>query len=340
MEPNAYLVKFGAATQLAATGDYNTALSFLDTNSEQPLPPDAIHLKAKILAQQGHYKEAISLWQHALKQTPQRDDFKHAINKATQMLNKPLVRMIPKMKHIAALGIIIAVFMAALAWFFDTDVSQELIQLRQQIEQSQNNAIDPARQPQQNVQIENALEQLATLPEIDNQLNQLVTLLQNGNKLSASKVIPKENTAAITPPNLDINIKGITTRISGNKIILSFSEGLFYKWTNIRDKYNPALKQLATLLSKNPGLRITITGYTDGIPIRKNRSATDNITLAYSRAQTVANILRKESKLPSAVFTLAAADDALIPFSSKESKDRLKNLTATVTLETANTIRK
>ncbi len=334
------VVKVGAATHLAASGDYQAALTFIDDDANRNPSPDELDLKAKILAQQGRYREAIVVWQRLLDQSPDRGGVYQAIVRARKMLNSPLARMEPQLKRFAIVLFIGLAILGLLSWLFSPDVDDQLDQLRAQLQQQQLSRSDSNIPVQGSEQLVTAMEELATLPEISNQLDQLVTWMRGAN----TEGITSDTIARPAPvrvptssgalPSLAIDLAGISTTVTGTKLGVVFDEGVFARGTRLRNASRQLLEQLATILAEHDtGVTVTVTGYTDKDPVQGRGDFTDNVSLAYARAREVAKVLREESGLPASTFRLAAAETLLVPYTERTSDERLKNRTATLTIE-------
>lgn len=78
--------KLKAATQAAALGRYDAALTLLESDSSDG--PETKLLRAKIFAQQGRYGDAINQWQEVLKDSPDNHEALEGIETTQAMRNR------------------------------------------------------------------------------------------------------------------------------------------------------------------------------------------------------------------------------------------------------------
>ena len=86
-----------------------------------------------------------------------------------------------------------------------------------------------------------------------------------------------------------------------------------------------ALKKLAGVLEKNPGIQVTIEGHTDNVPYVSSGNLKDNWDLSVKRATTVVRVLLDGSKISPERLTAAGRSEYL-PVDNRNTPDaRQKN---------------
>ncbi len=93
---------------------------------------------------------------------------------------------------------------------------------------------------------------------------------------------------------------GLTVTNKNGKVYVSLDEKLLFKTASWEIDANGrnALKKLAGVLEKNPGIQVTIEGHTDNVPYNPGSSQLkDNWDLSVKRATTVVRVLLEGSKI-------------------------------------------
>lgn len=78
-----------AATRIAASGDYLTAITLLDMMGPEEPPLGALLLRAKIFAQQGRLDEAIGVWRKVQEKEPENQEARAGIARAEKLRARP-----------------------------------------------------------------------------------------------------------------------------------------------------------------------------------------------------------------------------------------------------------
>jgi len=198
---------------------------------------------------------------------------------------------------------------------------------------------------QQNLQQkEDILRQLeATLDSKKSALDELNFELQKRNAklvelekvLNAQKKIAQDLKNKVSDALLGFENKGITVTQKDGKVYVSLEEKLLFKTASwdIDANGRNALKKLAGVLEKNPGIQVTIEGHTDDVPYNPgNSQLKDNWDLSVKRATTVVRVLLEGSKINPKRLTAAGRSEYL-PVDSRNTADaRQKNRRTEVVL--------
>ncbi len=121
--------------------------------------------------------------------------------------------------------------------------------------------------------------------------------------------------------------QGLTVSMKNGKVYVSLEEQLlFATGSSVVDKKGAeALKQLATVLDKNPDINILIEGHTDNVPLKGEGYMKDNWDLSVNRATSVVRIITANSKIDPKRLTAAGRSEYL-PIDIENTKEgRQKN---------------
>ena len=101
--------------------------------------------------------------------------------------------------------------------------------------------------------------------------------------------------------------QGLTVTRKDGRVYVSMEEKLLFQSgsTQVDPNGIRALKQLATVLARNPEINILIEGHTDDVPFRKGSSIKDNWDLSVMRATSIARILLDNSQVDPTRITTA-----------------------------------
>jgi chemotaxis protein MotB len=146
--------------------------------------------------------------------------------------------------------------------------------------------------------------------------------------LDAQKKIVSDLKNKVSEALLGFENKGLTVSMKNGKVYVSLDEKLLFKsasWEIDANGRN-ALKNLASVLEKNPDIQITIEGHTDNVPYNPSGSQLrDNWDLSVKRATTVVRVLLEGSKIDAKRLT-AAGRSQYIPVDDRNTADaRQKN---------------
>ena len=146
--------------------------------------------------------------------------------------------------------------------------------------------------------------------------------------LDAQKKIVQDLKAKVSEALLGFENNGLTVTQKDGKVYISLEEKLLFKsasWEIDANGRN-ALKKLASVLEKNPGIQVMIEGHTDNVPYNPgNSQLKDNWDLSVKRATTVVRVLLDDSKIKPERLT-AAGRSQYIPVDNRNTADaRQKN---------------
>jgi len=146
--------------------------------------------------------------------------------------------------------------------------------------------------------------------------------------LDAQKKIVQDLKNKVSEALLGFENNGLTVTQKDGKVYISLDEKLLFKsasW-DIDANGRNALKKLASVLEKNPGIQVTIEGHTDNVPYNPgNSQLKDNWDLSVKRATTVVRVLLEGSKIKPERLTAAGRSEYL-PVDNRNTQDaRQKN---------------
>jgi chemotaxis protein MotB len=146
--------------------------------------------------------------------------------------------------------------------------------------------------------------------------------------LDAQKKIVQDLKNKVSEALLGFENNGLTVTQKDGKVYISLDEKLLFKsasW-DIDANGRNALKKLASVLEKNPGIQVTIEGHTDNVPYNPgNSQLKDNWDLSVKRATTVVRVLLEGSKIKPERLTASGRSEYL-PVDNRNTSDaRQKN---------------
>jgi chemotaxis protein MotB len=145
--------------------------------------------------------------------------------------------------------------------------------------------------------------------------------------LDAQKKIVQDLKSKVSEALLGFENNGLTVTMKNGKVYVSLDEKLLFKSGSYEIDANGknALKRLAGVLEKNPGIQVTIEGHTDNVPYKSGGSLKDNWDLSVKRATTVVRVLLEGSKIAPQRLT-AAGHSEYMPVDEHDTSDaRQKN---------------
>jgi chemotaxis protein MotB len=169
----------------------------------------------------------------------------------------------------------------------------------------------------------------ATLDELSFELEKRNARMAEMEKiLDAQKKIVSDLKNKVSEALLGFENKGLTVSMKNGKVYVSLDEKLLFKsasWEIDANGRN-ALKNLASVLEKNPDIQITIEGHTDNVPYNPSGSQLkDNWDLSVKRSTTVVRVLLEGSKIDPKRLT-AAGRSQYMPVDDRNTADaRQKN---------------
>jgi len=146
--------------------------------------------------------------------------------------------------------------------------------------------------------------------------------------LDGQKQIVQDLKNKVSAALLGFENNGLTVSMKNGKVYISLDEKLLFKsgsW-NIDANGKNALKKLAGVLERNPGIQITIEGHTDNVPYNPGSGPLqDNWDLSVKRATTVVRVLLNGSNIDAKRLT-ASGRSSYLPVDSRNTTDaRQKN---------------
>ncbi len=169
----------------------------------------------------------------------------------------------------------------------------------------------------------------ASLDELTDELEKRNAKMAELEKvLDAQKKIAQDLMAKVSEALLGFENKGLTVTMKDGKVYVSLDEKLLFKsasW-DIDATGRSALKKLAAVLEKNPGIQISIEGHTDNVPYNPgNNQLKDNWDLSVKRATTVVRVLLEGSKIDPKRLTASGRSEFLPVDDSNTPDARQKN---------------
>lgn len=160
-------------------------------------------------------------------------------------------------------------------------------------------------------------------------------LLELEKILDTQKQIVQDLKNKVSEALLGFENNGLTVTMKDGKVYVSLDEKLLFKsasW-DIDANGKNALKKLAGVLEKNPGIQVTIEGHTDNVPYNPTGGQLkDNWDLSVKRATTVVRVLLEGSKIDPKRLT-AAGRSEYVPVDNRTTADaRQKNRRTEVVL--------
>jgi chemotaxis protein MotB len=146
--------------------------------------------------------------------------------------------------------------------------------------------------------------------------------------LDAQKKIVSDLKNKVSEALLGFENKGLTVTMKNGKVYVSLDEKLLFKSASWEIDANgrSALRNLASVLEKNPDIQITIEGHTDNVPYNPSGGQLkDNWDLSVKRATTVVRVLLEGSKINPKRLT-ASGRSQYMPVDDRNTADaRQKN---------------
>ena len=152
-----------------------------------------------------------------------------------------------------------------------------------------------------------------SLDELTNELEKKNARLAELEKiLDAQKKTVQDLKNKVSDALLGFENNGLTVTNKNGKVYVSLDEKLLFKTASWDIDVNGrnALKKLAGVLEKNPGIQVTIEGHTDNVPYNPGSSQLkDNWDLSVKRATTVVRVLLEGSKIKPERLTAAGRSE-------------------------------
>ncbi len=146
--------------------------------------------------------------------------------------------------------------------------------------------------------------------------------------LDGQKQIVQDLKSKVSEALLGFENNGLTVTMKNGKVYVSLDEKLLFKsasW-DIDANGRNALRKLAGVLERNPGIQVTIEGHTDNVPYNPGSGQLkDNWDLSVKRATTVVRVLLEGSKIDPKRLTASGRSEYL-PVDDRNTADaRQKN---------------
>lgn len=146
--------------------------------------------------------------------------------------------------------------------------------------------------------------------------------------LDAQKKLVQDLKNKVSEALMGFENNGLTVSMKNGKVYVSLDEKLLFKsasW-DIDVNGRNALKKLAGVLERNPGIQVTIEGHTDNVPYNPGSGPLkDNWDLSVKRATTVVRVLIEGSKIDAGRLTASGRSEYL-PVDTRNTTDaRQKN---------------
>jgi chemotaxis protein MotB len=146
--------------------------------------------------------------------------------------------------------------------------------------------------------------------------------------LDAQKKIVQDLKNKVSEALLGFENNGLTVTNKNGKVYVSLDEKLLFKSASYDIDVNGknALKKLAGVLEKNPGIQVMIEGHTDNVPYNPGAGQLkDNWDLSVKRATTVVRVLLDGSKIDAKRLTASGRSQFLPVEESNTADARQKN---------------
>lgn len=169
----------------------------------------------------------------------------------------------------------------------------------------------------------------ASLDELKYELDKRNARLAEMEKiLDYQKKIVQDLKGKVSDALLGFENNGLTVTMKNGKVYVSLDEKLLFKTASwdIDANGKNALKKLAGVLEKNPGIQVTIEGHTDNVPYRPGSGQLrDNWDLSVKRATTVVRVLVEGSKISPKRLTASGRSEFLPVEPADTPEARQKN---------------
>lgn len=146
--------------------------------------------------------------------------------------------------------------------------------------------------------------------------------------LDSQKKIVQDLKQKVSEALLGFENNGLTVTNRDGKVYVSLDEKLLFRsasW-DIDANGRNALRKLAGVLEKNPGIQVTIEGHTDNVPYRPaGGNLTDNWDLSVKRATTVVRTLLEGTKIDPARLTASGRSEYMPVEAANTTEARQKN---------------
>lgn len=279
-----------AAARLAAGGDYDTALSLLDLDEATRELPSAIQLRAKILAQQGRFSDAIAAWDEVLEDDGANEEARAGKARAEALARRGSAVVWYRSSLVAGAFTLAAAVLVGLLLF----------------RLAGSGATDPGNEPAREVETAQAAEAAGDA--------------------AGSGSVPEAGTEG----DLDglarelSTIAGVATESDGEGVSVFFEGGIFPSLSaEVPASMSEVLVEAASRLSAHPeSIGVLAVGTYDDLGLPDGAPYPNNETLALARAHAVARFLQSASGLSPEWFSYQVSAGT---FSNATADGRARN---------------
>ena len=148
-------------------------------------------------------------------------------------------------------------------------------------------------------------------------------------KLEAALENVKQQPApAASKPDIDLELPGISTKEEEGDLYVIFQARMFSYGIDLMPEAKTVLKSLGEKLGDHAGsISVQVIGHTDNVPLPPGRMYRDNTELGMARAAAVVEYLRRNTKLPASMFSVASLGESSPPHPNDTDENRCKNRT-------------
>lgn len=152
----------------------------------------------------------------------------------------------------------------------------------------------------------------------------------------ASSLPPVLNLRGFLKPEIDAGLVAVRDETDRSVVTLK-GDGLFASGSTVaRDNYSPVIDRVAQAMNNVSG-RILVVGYSDNVPIRSARFAS-NYELSLERARSVQSLLQKHLSLPDRVKAEGRGEmNPIAPNNTAENRARNRRVEITLLVSPGNT---
>jgi|GEM_PF-5851096 len=304
-------------TRLAYEGKYKEAETKLIQLAKKNPNHAILDLLARVRIQQGDLIQAELLWRQALEYQPGCKECQNAIEEAHQLR---ALKIDPRKRNENRVR-------NTISWVVGILVVGLIIFLTFMVQGSSRNSTSQLATLNSSVSGIHSL--VVALPT--DHSDEVLAQIQTSNELIyglATQVFLPTSTPFIPaslsdiPPAINLeDVKGITTRIEGNALIVTFNSALFKYETLLTDPGRETLTQVGNLLRPYSGeISVDVAGFVD-------ISETSRTDLNLLRSATVITFLQDTIPMPQSDFRIISSEGMGAPFDNNSPDGRLKNRT-------------
>ncbi len=162
---------------------------------------------------------------------------------------------------------------------------------------------------------------LAEFHEKEKRVNELQAILDK--KDSELKALRDKVMEAL----LGFKDKGLTVYTKNGKVYVSMDEKLLFasgSW-QVGDEGKRAIREVSTVLQKNPDINVMVEGHTDNVPFKGKGDAKDNLDLSVMRATAIAKVLLENKGVAQSRVIAAGRGDSAPVVKNDTPENRAKN---------------